>query len=151
MKVLIIEDEPITARELKYVLGKLDKNIEIMDTVDSIESAVEFLSEEQPDLIFSDIHLADGICFGIFRQVEVTCPIVFCTAYDTYAIDTFTKKDIVFILKPFNMQGVRDALNSVKNLMQESALYNHDQEINIKVLSRLIKYRAEHKPRYLVA
>lgn len=149
MKILIIEDEPITARELQYVLQKLDKNIEILDIIDNIETALEFLSEEQPDLIFSDIQLADGTCFDIFSKIDLTCPVVFCTAFNGYAIETFINNDIAYVLKPFNVESVQDALDKVKDMTDGTALYNHEQEIVIETLSRLMKDRTTHKPSFI--
>jgi two-component system, LytTR family, response regulator LytT len=152
MKVLIIEDEPITARELKFTLRKLDKNIEILDTVDSIETALEFLKEMQPDLIFSDIHLADGSCFDIYSQIDIQCPIVFCTAYDDYAIDAFKTNGIAYILKPFDEQSVSEALEKVKKITHLGIAPNNETAgINLEALAKLLKKETEYKSSFLVS
>lgn len=152
MKVLIVEDEPITARELKFILRKLDKDIEIMETVDSVETAMEFLSQMQPDLIFSDIHLADGTCFEIYSQVDVKCPIVFCTAYDVYAIEAFKTNGIAYILKPFNEQTVGDALEKVKNLTQtKPSTQNENKNLDIEALAKFLTSQTNHKSSFLVS
>jgi two-component system, LytTR family, response regulator LytT len=152
MKILIIEDEPITARELKFVLRKLDKTIEILDTVDSIETALEFLHDIQPDLIFSDIHLADGSCFDIYNQIEIQCPIVFCTAYDEYAVDAFKTNGIAYILKPFDEQSVGEALEKVKKITN-LASHTHqtllDNHTNIEALAKLLG-KTSYKSSFLV-
>jgi DNA-binding LytR/AlgR family response regulator len=153
MKILVIEDEPITARELKYVLRKLDKNVEILDTVDSIESALEVLQELQPDLIFSDIHLADGSFFEIYSRIQVKCPIIFCTAYDDYAIDAFKTNGVAYILKPFNEQIVGEALEKVKRLSQFANDSNQAQanSNNIEILSKMLTSQMEYKSSFLVS
>jgi two-component system, LytTR family, response regulator LytT len=152
MKVLIIEDEPITARELKFTLRKLDKNIEILDTVDSIETALEFLKEMQPDLIFSDIHLADGNCFDIYRQIDIQCPIVFCTAYDDYAIEAFKTNGIAYILKPFDEQSVGDALEKVKRFTHlGQAINNENTGIDMGALAKLLSLKTDFKSSFLVS
>jgi two-component system, LytTR family, response regulator LytT len=155
MKILIVEDEPITARELKYVLRKHDKNIEILDTVDSIETAVEFLNDMQPDLIFSDIHLSDGTCFDIYNQVDVKCPIVFCTAYDDYAIEAFKTNGVAYILKPFDQESVSNALDKVAKMTQfgnNSAPPTSSLDMNnIETLSKLLAQKETYKSSFLVA
>ncbi len=153
MKVLIIEDEPITARELKFVLRKLEKNIEILDTVDSIETALEFLNELQPDLIFSDIHLADGNCFEIFQQINVDCPIIFCTAFDHYAIEAFHTNGIAYILKPFNEQSVSEALEKVKKLTNFGQIGQQSSEhsnVKLDALIKLLNPNEVYKASFLV-
>jgi two-component system, LytTR family, response regulator LytT len=149
MKVLVIEDEPITARELKFVLRKLDKNIEILDTVDSVETALECLNQLQPELIFSDIHLADGICFDIFNKIEVKCPIIFCTAFDEYAIEAFNTNGVAYILKPFTEQSVGNALEKVKNLTHFQD--KHKAYTDMSTLSKLLSNKTDYKSSFLVS
>ncbi len=154
MKVLIIEDEPITARELKFVLRKLEKNIEILDTVDSIETALEFLNETQPDLIFSDIHLADGTCFEIYNQIQINCPIVFCTAYDDYAIEAFQTNGVAYVLKPFNDESVSAALEKVKKITNISGQVTENQfssKEGLDLLAKLLAKNEDYKSSFLVS
>jgi two-component SAPR family response regulator len=88
MRALIIEDEPAAARRLKTMLHTLDKDITIMDVLDSVEDAVAFLtSQPEPDLIFADIQLSDGVCFDIFKQIMPNSAVIFTTAYDEYAME----------------------------------------------------------------
>ncbi|MBQ8761672.1 MAG: DNA-binding response regulator, partial [Bacteroidales bacterium] len=90
MKAVIIEDEKIAADLLKSLIGQLDEDIEILAVLQTIEDSVEWLnSNPHPDMMFVDIHLADGSSFSIFDKVEVKCPIVFTTAYDEYALKAF--------------------------------------------------------------
>jgi two-component system, LytTR family, response regulator LytT len=154
MKILLVEDEPITARELKYVLRKLDKNVEILETVDSVETALEALKDIDPDLIFSDIHLADGTCFEIFSQFEVKCPIVFCTAYDEYAIDAFKTNGIAYILKPFDEKSVGEALEKVKKMTHFTLASTNDEAGNahsLEALSNLLLKKNDYKSSFLVS
>ena len=100
MKVLIIEDEKIAANNLQKMLHQIDKKIFVQNKIDSIESAVKWLHNNKPDLIFLDIHLADGLCFKIFEQTEIKTPVIFTTAYDQYAIRAFKVNSIDSLLKP---------------------------------------------------
>ena len=101
MKILIIEDEPATAKRLEKMLAELlpeARNMGIIDTVE--ESIVFFQKNTEPDLVFMDIHLADGNSFEIFEKVEINCPVIFTTAYDQYAIKAFKVNSIDYLLKP---------------------------------------------------
>ena len=101
MKVLIIEDEQATAQRLGKLLQEIEPAIEIIGVLDSIDSCVKwFKSNHHPDLIFQDIHLADGSSFEIFGQVEVKAPVIFVTAYDQYALQAFKVNSVDYLLKP---------------------------------------------------
>lgn len=101
MKVLIIEDERKAAHELRSLVISLRPEWNIVDIIPSAGEAIAWLKENKmPDLIFSDIQLADGVCFQIFETVIVDCPIIFCTAYDEYAIKSFETSSIDYLLKP---------------------------------------------------
>lgn len=101
MKVLIIEDEIKAAKELERILLTLDYNIQIVGIIDSVKNAIIYLSKHiHPDLIFSDIQLADGMCFDIYNKVTPKCPIIFCTAFDEYMVNAFETSAVSYILKP---------------------------------------------------
>jgi len=82
MKVLIIEDETLASKRLKQLIAECSNDAKILDVLESVESVVKwFKCGVQPDLIFMDIQLSDGLCFEIFNQVKVDSPIIFTTAY----------------------------------------------------------------------
>ena len=84
MQILIIEDEITAASRLKKLILECDPDIQVMAVLDSVLDATNFLVDNQPDLIFLDIQLSDGICFEIFEQIELNVPIIFTTAFDEY-------------------------------------------------------------------
>ena len=98
-QVLIIEDEPLAAKRLERLLQEVAPETKILATLDTVKSAVNWLLENKADLIFLDIHLADGNSFSIFDQVEVKTPIIFSTAYDQYAIQAFKLNSVDYLLK----------------------------------------------------
>ena len=151
MRIVIIEDEPITARELKFILQKIEPTAVILDTIDTVEGSIDFFKTTQPDLIFSDIHLADGICFDIFEQVQVKSPIVFCTAYDEYAIEAFKTNGIAYILKPFDEKTVGDALNKIKTLLNFSPTTPSVPAIDLEALAKLLRVKEVYKSSFLVS
>ncbi len=119
MNVLIIEDETAAAVNLKAILKKVAPEYNVINVLESIEDAVDFFSEErqtEPDLVFLDIHLADGESFRIFDQVEITCPIIFTTAYDEYALRAFKVNSIDYILKPIKEDDLKRAIEKLSIL-----------------------------------
>ncbi|MBU2650744.1 MAG: LytTR family DNA-binding domain-containing protein [Bacteroidetes bacterium] len=126
MKVLIIEDEPYAQQELKRLLDSLDEPVEILEMIDSVEDAVEWLqSHPAPGLIFLDIQLADGLSFEIFRQVEVHSPVIFTTAYDQYAIEAFRLNSIDYLLKPIRVEDLRKATGKLQRMREHFAPAPH--------------------------
>jgi len=119
MIVIIIEDEAILSNALKEELLELDGTIEIVAQLGSIkETLAYFAQNEAPDLFFSDIELADGLSFEIFKAIENIAPIIFCTAYNQYALEAFQVYGIDYILKPFDTKSISEALQKYKTLFQ---------------------------------
>ena len=114
MTAIIIEDEALAARELESILKKLAPEIEIVARQDSVRGSVQWLKENQVDLIFSDVHLGDGRSFDIFGQVEIKAPVIFITAYDEYALQAFKSQGIDYILKPFDEEEILRALEKAR-------------------------------------
>jgi two-component system response regulator LytT len=131
MKIVIIEDEIKAAKSLANLIIKLRPAAKITAQLQSIESAVSYLSEnEEPDLIFMDIQLSDGLSFEIFKSVKIHCPIVFCTAYGEYTMDAIKANGIDYILKPFSEKELSEAFEKVdnfKNFFQQNTQPDLDE------------------------
>ncbi len=111
MKVLIIEDELFAQNELKRLLKVLDPEIEILECLDSIEESIDWLTtNDEPDLIFLDVQLSDGLSFEIFQQVEINTPIIFTTAFDQYAVQAFKLNSVDYLMKPIDKEELQNAL-----------------------------------------
>ena len=108
-KILIIEDEIPARKKLKRFIEELNLPTEIIAELDTVQSAVDFLKNHKPDLIFSDIELLDGNAFEIYQQVSVSCPIIFTTAYDQFWMDAFDGNGIAYLLKPFSKERFQKA------------------------------------------
>lgn len=119
MNILIIEDEPKSAKELKNMIEGLDDKLIVVDILPSIKSAVTWLEyNPSPQLIFSDIQLADGLSFEIFRRTEVLCPVIFCTAFDAYAVQAFGTYGIDYLLKPVDEDKLAGSLRKYEQMKQ---------------------------------
>ena len=134
MNIVIIEDELKTARSLENILRELRPQAKITGPYQSIEEAVEALSTgPEPDLIFMDIQLADGLSFEIFKSVEIDCPVVFCTAFDEYSLEAFKRNGVDYVLKPFSKEHIAAALSKVddlKNFFQQKAIPDLSELLN---------------------
>lgn len=117
MNIVIIEDEKITAEDLAETIKKAEPDAAIEVILGSVKSSVSyFQNHDAPDLIFCDVQLGDGLSFEIFKSVKVNSPIIFCTAYDEYALNAFRTNGIDYILKPFTSKAIEGALNKYHNL-----------------------------------
>lgn len=133
MKTIIIEDEQLAARRLENMVKSIDPTIEIIAKLESVKESVEwFQRNEQPDLIFLDIHLEDGLSFSIFDQVKVNSPIIFTTAFDEYAIKAFKLKSIDYLLKPIVQNDLEKAIVKFRDWGEKKQL------IDVSELFRLM-------------
>jgi two-component system, LytTR family, response regulator LytT len=120
MKIVIIEDEKLTAKDLKKTIQAADTDIEIGALLHSVEDAVEyFKSHNDVDLIFSDIQLGDGLSFEVFKQMNNQVPVIFCTAFNSYFSEAFEATGIDYIMKPFNKASIEKALTKFANLEKQ--------------------------------
>jgi DNA-binding LytR/AlgR family response regulator len=139
MKALIIEDEILAAKHLIHVIDEVG-NIEVIATTESIAETVEwFKINKKPDIVFMDIHLADGSAFEIFSQIDITCPIIFTTAYDEYAIDAFKVNSIAYLLKPIETAAVKDSLNKLKEIRSTGSI--NDLQNLIETFREVNRYK----------
>ncbi len=122
MNILIIEDEEATARKLQRLLVQVAPTATLAGQLGSVEESVAWLrTNPMPELILMDIELADGQSFEIFNQVAVTCPVIFTTAYDEYALKAFKVNSIDYLLKPVREADLRAALAKLQALKQSLA------------------------------
>lgn len=115
MNALIVEDEPLVARDLKKLIAETDPEIQVQATLGSVEEAVVWLdANPSPDLMFLDIQLNDGTSFDIFERTQVRCPVIFTTAYDDYAIRAFKVNSIDYLLKPVDKKELARAIEKFR-------------------------------------
>ncbi len=121
MKAIIIEDEKAAVRNLTSLLHEIHPETEIVTVIDSIADTIEWFSANAaPDLVFMDIHLADGSAFEIFEHIHITCPIIFTTAYDEYALHAFKVNSIDYLLKPIGKEDMERAFAKLNHLTAKS-------------------------------
>ena len=119
MKVVIIEDETRTAQELKDMLLGIDSDIDVEAILGSVSKALDwFAKHPMPELIFSDIELGDGLSFELFKKISMEVPVIFCTAFDEYAIRAFEANGIDYLLKPIDEVMLQKSLEKYLRLKE---------------------------------
>ena len=113
-KVLIIEDENLSALRLKKMINDIDDTVEVNGPLTNVAEVVEHLKlQNDYDLIFADIRLTDGDIFMAFKEVMPNCFVIFTTAYDEYAMDAIKNHGIDYLLKPIDESELREAIEKV--------------------------------------
>lgn len=149
MKAFLIEDEPSALERLSKLLQELSPAVQIAGDTDSVEGALDWLkSNTAPDVIFTDIQLADGVCFDIFEQWKPTCPVVFITAYNEHALQAFQVNAIDYLLKPLKKIELERALQKIGIKSEETPLM---QQIDYnKLAAAIIAEEKKFEKRYLI-
>jgi two-component system response regulator LytT len=129
MNILVIEDEKKLAKQLCDCINRFDPSLQIVQIISTVRESVEWLGTNTPDLIFMDIKLADGSCFDIFDVIKVESPVVFCTAFDDYAIKAFENNGIAYILKPVTDESVALAFRKIYSFLKLGMPENQQQVI----------------------
>ena len=149
MKVLIVEDEIMAQKSLIRVLAQHFPEMSVVATTTSVKSTVDFLKspENNVDVIFMDVELSDGVCFEIFRQVEVKAKVIMTTAYDSYALKAFEAGTIDYLLKPVDSDALKRAVARCRT--RESQI---DIEALMKAMGGLgnSEPKKEYKGRYII-
>ena len=150
MKIVIIEDEVQAAWDLQNSLQQLQPHCQVLATLDSVEAGLEWFSHnEQPDLIFSDIQLGDGLAFEIFQEIKLTCPVIFCTAYDEYALKAFQNNGVDYLLKPIKQESLEKSLDKF-NLFKNPK--NNNNALLIQdLIEEITKNLKSYKSTFLVS
>ncbi len=148
MRTLIIEDEKAALRNLKAAMQEVDTDFDIVGETDSVTDTLEwFASHSMPELVFMDIHLADGSAFSIFEQVDITCPIIFTTAYDEYALQAFRVNSIAYLLKPISSADLQMAIDKLKLLGSAKA---EGTKTDFQAVMHALKREEGYKTHFLV-
>lgn len=146
MKAIIIEDEKLSAEHLTTLLKRVDANIDVVAKYDTVKGSIEAFNKGiAADVVFMDIHLADGISFDIFPKFSQDIPVIFTTAYDEYAIKAFKYNSIDYLLKPIGLTELRGAIEKLKKQV------TLNQSASIKDLAMVYQnLQKQFKSRFLV-
>ncbi|MDO7887066.1 LytR/AlgR family response regulator transcription factor [Hymenobacter cheonanensis] len=133
LRALLVEDEPLAARRLAGLLGRQAVPFEILGPAESVAQAVALLQAgPAPDVLFLDIHLADGLSFELFEQVRVSCPVIFTTAYDQYAVRAFKVNSVDYLLKPIDEEELSAAVAKLRQRLGAAGGAKSEPEFGTK-------------------
>lgn len=140
MKVLIVEDEKLTAREIEGMIAELAPDFNILKVIGTVEEMVDFyrMNQQEIDLIFMDIQLSDGTSFDIFSEVEIGCPVIFITAYNEYVLKAFKLNSVDYLLKPLKKEELRASITKFRKVHLEPFLKDIYQNRLMDSLSRIM-------------
>ena len=120
-KVLIIEDERISAIRLEKLIHEIDDTIEVEGPLVSVSEVVEHLRRHNDyDLIFADIRLSDSDVFTAFQEIMPASFVIFTTAYDEYAMQAIKNHGIDYLLKPIDEKDLRQAIQKLSLGVREN-------------------------------
>jgi two-component system LytT family response regulator len=149
MRVIIIEDESIAIRKLKKLIYEINAEIEIIAELESVFEANKWFNSNslsEIDLLFSDIHLSDGLSFEIFDKFDFKVPIIFTTAYDEYALKAFKLNGVDYLLKPIQKEELKQAIDKFEHTKK---LYSQNQLIDIQSLINQFQHSSDKYPSFI--
>ncbi len=150
MKALIIEDEEIIAKVLMSKIQKVAPDVQVMAILPSLKTARKWLAEHaEPDLFFMDIQLSDGVSFDIFNYFNLSCPVIFTTAFDEYAIQAFKVNGIDYLLKPVNEEELLKAIGKCRKLIDNKENVPVDIAALIQSMTNR-EARSRYKEKFIV-
>jgi DNA-binding LytR/AlgR family response regulator len=151
MKAVIIEDEDIIARVLQGKIKNVDPSIDVVEIIPSLKVAKKwFLNNAEPDILFMDIQLSDGVSFELLEHFKLNCPIVFTTAYDEYAIRAFKVNGVDYLLKPVDEDELTRAIDKCKAIIERKNPVTTDFTELMKALANPQQAMHKYKERFLV-
>ena len=148
MKAVIIEDEIVAAQKLERLISQSTEDIEVIAILQGVDESIGWFQQNPaPGLVFMDIHLADGSAFSIFDKVQISCPVIFTTAYDEYALKAFEVNTIDYLLKPISEKSLEHAVAKFRKM---SASGGNNQEMMAKLLASINGSKKTFKSSFLI-
>ncbi len=151
MKAIIIEDESLIAKELQTKIKEVATDVDIIETLPSLKTAKKwFMQNAEPDVIFMDIQLSDGVSFELFDYFKLSCPVIFTTAYDDYAIRAFKVNGVDYLLKPVDETDLKKAIDKCRDMLGNKSKMPTDMEQLIRTLTLPQQQQNMYKEKFIV-
>ncbi|MBS1690463.1 MAG: response regulator transcription factor [Bacteroidetes bacterium] len=143
MNIVIIEDEQPARERLEALLNEIVPAANLLANHDSVQSAWKWFSENpMPDLVLLDVQLADGTAFDLLKLIKISCPIIFTTAFNKYAIEAFKSTSIDYLLKPVKKAELEKAFQKLNTLQH---IFNQPEQLQVK-----LQQAGNYKRRFIV-
>lgn len=151
MKALIVEDETLIAEEMQDNIASVATDVEVLDVLPSLKAARKSLmNNAEPDLLFMDIKLSDGLSFELFDQFTLQCPVIFCTAYEEYAIRAFKVNGVDYLLKPMQEEDLKKAIDKVRSMRESKTFIPGDLQQLVQYFTNPSSVKQQYKERFII-
>lgn len=151
MKAVIIEDESLIAKELQQKINSVAGDVRIEEILPSLKTAKRwFMQNAEPDLLFMDIQLSDGVSFELFDHFKLSCPVIFTTAYDEYAIRAFKVNGIDYLLKPVDSDELKIAIDKCRDLYEKKNMMPSNIIELMQAIQNPLKNTTLYKEKFVV-
>lgn len=151
MKAVIIEDESLIAEEMQGNIASVADDIEVLAVLPSLKAARKwFMEHAEPDLLFMDIRLSDGLSFELFDQFALQCPVIFCTAYEEFAIRAFKVNGVDYLLKPVQEEDLKKAIDKLRGMRESKSFIPGDLLQLVQYFSNPASAKAKYKERFII-
>ena len=151
MNAIIIEDESLIARELQSKIADVASDIKVIATLPSLKTCYKYFMENaEPDLVFADIQLSDGVSFELFQRFQLKCPIIFTTAYDEYALKAFKVNGIDYLLKPIDKADLLKAINKAREIVESKNQFPSDMKQLLSMIANPQSMANAYKEKFIV-
>lgn len=151
MNAVIIEDETLIAKELQYNIAQVAPDVKIQHVLPSVKTAYKwFMENAEPDLLFADIQLSDGVSFEIFERYKFKCPVIFTTAYDEFAIKAFKVNGIDYLLKPIDAENLKTAIDKAREIVKSRSEYPKDIQQLLAMMTKPQAAVSRYKEKFVV-
>ncbi|OJJ14902.1 hypothetical protein BKI52_40825 [marine bacterium AO1-C] len=149
MNVIVIEDEPLAAQSLCTLLNEINPQIQVKAILPTVVKAVDWLQKHNPQLIFMDINLGDRVAFEIFEKIKPQAPVIFTTAFDTYAVQAFKVNSVDYLIKPIQKEELQKSLDKYTTLHAQRSAISYDQLLQSLQQSQQ-KTQTNYQQRFMV-
>lgn len=137
LNVIIIEDERCVREELIHALHSVAPDANIIKTITTVKQGIEYMNTApKADIIFSDVHLGDGLSFEIFQHGAKNIPVIFITGFDEFMLTAFSHNAIDYLLKPVTVKELDTALNKYRSLEQHFTGSSSVQRLNTYITGK---------------
>lgn len=152
IRAVIIEDESLIARELQAKIAAVADDVKIVEVLPSLKTAKKwFLQNAEPDLLFMDIQLSDGVSFELFEHFQLSCPVIFTTAYDEYALRAFKVNGIDYLLKPIDTEELTSAIEKFRRRADSQPKPPTDFQELLRAIQTPVADRPVFKEKFVVS
>ncbi len=151
MRAVIIEDESLIAEEMKANIAAVADDVQVIEMLPSLKTARRwFMNNAAPDLLFMDIRLSDGLSFELFDEFTLNCPVIFCTAYEEYAIRAFKVNGVDYLLKPVQEEDLKRAIDKVRSMQENKSFVPGDLQQLVQYFSNPLLSKVQYKERFVI-